>query len=168
MNNIEEKADRIDRQQEYEDEDRDDETPFMSTFPGVLVAMVAGAIYETVYLIVGDLGIGYLIERFGGGELLVLGYVAIVAIIGFCILTGCDISGISFVVAAFLTHKFWEIHDSVVYYRLHGNFMPIADDMGYCFFLMALGSIYIIWIPAIIIAVIIKRKDRKKWGVDSM
>ena len=118
VSSIEEK---IDRQQEYEDDD----TPFMSSFPGVLVAMVAGAIFETVCLIVGDLGIG-------------------------------------FVIAAFLTHKFWEIHDSVVYYRLHGEFMPIADDMGYCFFLMLLGSIYVIWIPAVIIAVIIKRKDESK------
>ena len=54
--------------------------------------MVAGAIFETVYLVVGALGIGYLIERFGGGEMLVLGYVAIVAIIGFYILCGCDIT----------------------------------------------------------------------------
>lgn len=155
-----EKTDRRDRQQE--DEDRDDDTLFMSSFPGVLVAMVAGAIFETVYLIVGDLGIGCLIDRFGGGEMLVLGYVAIVAILGFCILTRCDISGIGFVIAAFLMHKFWEVHDSVVYYRLHGEFMPIADDMGYCFFLMMLGSIYVIWIPAVIIAVIIKRKDESK------
>ena len=45
-------------------------------------------------------------------------------------------------------------HDSVVYYHMHGKFMPLSVDLGFYFFMLYLGVGYLIWIPEVIWLVI--------------
>jgi len=134
------------------------------------LAFFIGWIFEIIYWTVGDVGIAYLYDFWGDYtyfyQIIFFSYITVIALIGLVLIIRCykkegrviNLFNLSFiVVAAFILHSFFVEHDSIVYYRLHGTFYPLANDLGYSFFELFLGSVYLIWISAIIIVLVRKK-----------
>ena len=135
---------------------------------GILKAILIGLALEAIYFIVGDLVIGRFVKY---SVMVFFAYIffACAAVLCYLVISILRADKTSKVVMAFLTllsalflHINCLLHDSVVYYHLHGEFMPLADDLGYFFFIWYLGLVYFIWIPASIIVLMYKHKKEKQ------
>ena len=131
---------------------------------GLLLAVPVGLLMESVYFVFGDLAIGKLIDMTDALWSFFL-YIFMVAIAGFIVLIANYKKSknaiqiwepVVALVAGLFLHFLCLEHDSVVYYHLHGEFMPLADDLGYAFFIIYLGSVYCILLPTSIFLALFK------------
>lgn len=133
---------------------------------GFLLAAIIGISFETVYFIVGDLVITGMIKDIS--LISFFAYIGIVGVTAFIVMIIRNhkkknmisaLQTLTAVLAALWLHMECLRHDSVVYYRLHGEFMPVYDDLGYFFFIAYIGSIYLILVPAAIIMLFLPKKN---------
>ena len=153
--------------------------PFLS----VLLAVISGIAFETIYWAVGDVGLGflddcmdYLFDDFlwehhyyiNFYTWFFLIYCVGIAITGIVLIRNCRIKSGKIInlgtittatFTALMLHVLFMEHDSVVYYQLHRKFYPMEDDFGYVFFALLLGSVYLLWFLTIIITAFIILKD---------
>ncbi|RKM55812.1 hypothetical protein D6853_09710 [Butyrivibrio sp. X503] len=138
-----------------------------------LLAIIIGVGFETVYIAFGDWVFGALEDYLG--EYIYYVYIIWVAAAGVLLLIRFNVrnprilyAGLSAVaiVSGMCTEMLFFNHDTVLYYRLHGEFMPAIWDMGYGFFIVVLGVVYIPWIITVIGITIWKFRKRGLGGQD--
>ena len=140
------------------------------TFLNIILAIVSGIAFETIYWAVGDVGLGFLDDCMDSlwkhnhvnfYTYFFLIYYAGIAITGIILIKRCkknsgeivNLGTITIaILAALFVHYIFMKHDSVVYYQLHRTFYPETDDFGYAIFALILGSVYPLWILTIIIS----------------
>ena len=133
----------------------------------VFLAGMLGIIFEILYLYIGDIGLNALSEIIdfykGFFSIYVLGTTVAGLLYFRWIRTRKNLlfntlSFIVFVFSAVCTHNIFMEHDTVIYYRMHGEFMPMCWDLGYVFFMTQLGVNYFVWVIAIIVFICKKIK----------
>lgn len=140
----------------------------------ICLAVVAGVVFETFYWAVGDAGLGFIDDFFeyiwknnhtNFYFWLFVIYYIVIARAGIKLIVSCknksgkmiNLATIAIAIfAAINVHFLFMQHDSVVYYQLHREFYPMADDLGYFFFAVILGSVYPVWILTMIITASLK------------
>lgn len=117
-----------------------------------IIAVAIGFIFDVIYIAVGDLVIGKIMYFFPAviffSYIIIVGVLGVKAIIKF----GNHVKKkrhfllpVISIAAGVYTHYLCAIHDTVVYYHLHGKFMNPADDFGYYYFLHYLAAVYLLW-----------------------
>lgn len=130
-------------------------------------AAIIGILFEVLYFIIGDLGVDKICDYFGKSihpffSYIIIVFVAVIISLYVNYDKAKDLSrvlcGVIAVLSALILHFLFLRHDSIVYYHIHGEFMPIVDDLGYFFFIAYLGAAYLVWIPVSIYFVFRKKK----------
>ncbi|MBR6402284.1 MAG: hypothetical protein IKS48_02740 [Eubacterium sp.] len=141
----------------------------------IILTIVAAIVFEIVYVFVEDVGIDKIvdlldIELFAMSDILSFLILVCVTIAGIIVLVRCKkragkylnlLTFSIFTVAALVTNILFFMHETIVYYHLHGDFMPLSLDFGYAFFLLFLGIPYICWILGILVVLLIRLIKKK-------